>query len=232
MPTVWAHFSGSAGEPGFRNFGLLDESPAHGWSHVHNFDTLDELISWLRESNLYGEVARLNIHCHGRPGRLMLDFTVSMANAERLDGLGVYLRRDAKLIFTGCNVGMDQPGTAFLADLSVRHWGRKIIGFELVSILGHPSSPHWQAGDITYGSGISSGVLARSGHIAPPGRAAKDPRVTPWNVHSKWAFRGTILRYPAHEQARRSGRRCASPTCPGHHAPWEQCHAWHPGCEW
>jgi hypothetical protein len=234
MATVWAHFTGRASSVGFATFAPVEETPRHGWSHVCNFDTLSDLLAWLRTSHPPGSVSRLNLHCHGTPGHLYLDFTVSKANANRLDGLGIYLRRDAKLIFSGCEVARDQSGAGFLASLSLSHRGRKIIGFELVSVMGNRlCDPHWHAGDVQYASGLgTSGRLVASGHMSPPGRAGKNPRVTPWNVHSKWAHRGRIIRYPAFEQARRPGRRCASPRCPGHHLPWQQCHAWDPACEW
>ncbi len=224
MPTVWAHFSGHV--PGFRDLGIISEQPKAGWSHVVNFTTYSNLVAWLMSGRFYDRVSRLNVNCHGNDGELVLDSRVTHANCERLSGLGVYLRRNAKLIFTGCLAGREAPGSRLLKRLSHVLWNRKIIAFELVSVLGSQDQLEFGAGDVHYGEATSGTQLARSGSLDP------NPRVTPWNVHSKWAYRGRIIRYPAFEQARRPKRKCANPECPGHRSERNQCSGWHPGCEW
>ena len=225
MATVWAHFSGSV--PGYRDLGEIDDTPQNGWSHVTNFTTYNHLVAWLKDSTLYGEVSRLNINCHGQPGHLALDVPVNVTNHGRLSGLGVYLRQPAKLVFTGCMTGRGPRGSIFLRRLSELLPGRKIIAFELVSILGSADHQSFGAGDVHYGSGRSGGGLASSGALVAT------PRVTAWNAHSKWAWRGEIIRYPVFEQARRPNFICANPACPGHSSEFHQCRGtWNTGCEW
>jgi hypothetical protein len=230
VATVWAHFNAEVA--GFTNFGDIDEDPRGEWSHVRNFSSGKELVAWMSSSDLQSSVTRLNIHCHGLPGELVLDSRVNVGNVSRLRSLGDYLQPGAKLLFSGCSVGLDDEGSEFLVALSNALSGRIVIGFESVSVMGEEAGRELGAGDVHNGGGTTNGLAVRSGHTDP------DARVTAWSHHAKWAYDGTIVRYPAFEQARRRkypGQEvflCANPDCNGHGRAYQQCSRWHPACDW
>lgn len=222
MARVWAHFSGHA--DGFSDLGTIRETPTGGWTHVHNFEHLSELIAWLMSQHLQGKVSHLNLNSHGTAGRLALDTSVRVAQIQRFAALGVYLRQPARLSFTGCTVGSSERGSWFLKTLSRLLWRRKVIGSERETLLGGRAI----AGDIWLGFGQQTDSIVNSNNLDPGHR-----HVHAWHAHMKWAYCGQIIRYPAFEQSTRPNMTCARPGCPGHRDFRDQCPGpWNPGCEW
>jgi hypothetical protein len=225
MARVWAHCKSGAN----RNLAIFNEdSRAFGFTHVKNFDTLPELIGWLRSEGLHNSVDVLYINSHGAnygEGRLELDETISLSSLHRiaqpLSDLMGFVVVNGKLVFSGCATGGGRAGTEFLFGISrcVRH--RKIIAFERETqrsvVVGGLSSMH--TGGTSVGEVYVEGL-----------------KVTPYHPHAKWVFNGIeplVIRYPINEQASRPGMRCAYPDCPGHSSAVHQCEVpWHPASEW
>jgi hypothetical protein len=231
MARVWAHCKSGAN----RNLAIFNEdSRAFRFTHVKNFDTLPDLVDWLRSENLHNSIEVLYINSHGADygdGRLELDETISLASLHRiarpLSDLMGFILVNGKLVFSGCATGGGRDGTEFLFAISryIRH--RKIIAFERET-----ERPLIVTGRSGFG-GLSTQTTGGTsvGEVYIEGL-----RTTPYHPHAKWVFNGiepTVIRYPINEQASRPGMRCAYPDCPGHSSAVHQCDVpWHPASEW
>lgn len=203
MATVWAY-----------RVGAFSQNAASGWSHTINFSSLSDLVSQLREANLYGAVQRMAIVAHGdHPGQVITDFAprdpMSQATSvPGLRGLGVYLSRGAMLVFVSCIAGAGDAGSQFLKSVSQQLPGCVVVGFSV-----------WGVADSSLGSMMNPGQV----QCAPNQSPLPGCRLTPWCAYAKWACGETIYRLPSDEQKNNPGRRCANPRCPGHAHEQDRC---------
>lgn len=211
MATVWT-YTIYAGLPKFQ--------AGYGWTHCprESIYSISDVVKYLQEENLQGQVTKLAMVSHGGPGGLLFPVKVELKNLNDFQkdfrALGDYLTADGELYFFGCNVGSGALGDFFLSRVSNWLAGRTIIGFYT-----------------TNKSYTAQGQKNFAGLMYPTVGEFTETQLDKWHVLAKWAKNGWIIRAPLPEVqglqmstiVKNPRRYCGSMLCLGHNGIGHQC---------